>query len=60
MNKILIKECWMRDLDYEDYVMYCNKHWVVAMSKETYYEMCSSYDDEMQAYMDADYEKRGV
>lgn len=43
----LEKECWMRDFNYEDYVIACNRSWVTPLSKETYYEMCSSYEDAM-------------
>jgi hypothetical protein len=46
----LIREAWMRDFSYEDYVALCNKQQFSAASKETYYEECGYLEYDMTEY----------
>jgi hypothetical protein len=44
----LIRDSWMRDFSYEDYVSICNRLWVTPVTKEAYFEQCSCLEYDME------------
>jgi len=48
----LEEECWMRDFNYEEYVIACNRSWATPLSKDLYYSKFRHWNDAQDAKND--------